>query len=639
MALIPQVTIKAFVLGVVLAAVLAGANAYLGLFAGMTVSSAIPAAVISMAVLRLFARHTVLENNIVQTTASAGSSVSAGVVFTVPALYLMGYWRTFDFWWVLALAGLGGVLGVLFSVPLRRALIIERQLPFPEGVATGEVLKAGASGSGVTYLVVSALAGGVAKLGEIGLHLWSGTAEAARYVGNTVLYFGTNVSPALLAVGVIVGLNIGIVVFSGGVLAWYVFVPIYSTFPELDPKLVEFVATEPSALDLGYEIWDKKIRYIGVGAMLIGGVWSLIDMRQSLVDAVRRARAAAASGGWANLPEVERDIPMSWVLIGVVALVVPIFFLYFNVVGSVFAALVMALIMVAGGYLFAAVSSYMAGLIGSSNNPISGMTIATLLFASLVLLLLIGPDTVRGPAAAILIGGVVCCAAAVGGDNLQDLKAGHIVGATPWKQQVMLAVGALVSAMVMAPLLNLLVEAYGIGVATPGHPNPLHAPQANLMTSVATGVFGGGLPWDMIAIGVGVGAATIALDKWLAARRVAFRVPVLAAAIGIYLPLETTAPIFIGGLVAHLIERAVRDDSAATRERAARVALLTGAGLIAGEALMGIVMAVPIVALQDRDVLAIAAAPYGGWPGLVVAAFLLYGVYRAATRPDASRET
>jgi putative OPT family oligopeptide transporter len=203
----------------------------------------------------------------------------------------------------------------------------------------------------------------------------------------------------------------------------------------------------------------------------------------------------------------------------------------------------------------------------------------------------------------------------------------------------MLAVGAVVSAMVMAPVLNLLVEAYGIGVATPEHPNPLSAPQANLMTSVANGVFGGGLPWDMVAIGGVVGAVTIALDKWLAARRIAFRVPVLAAAIGIYLPLEVTAPIFIGGVVAHLIERAVRNATAATRERATRVALLTGAGLIAGEALMGIVMAVPIVAFQDRDVLAIAAAPYGGWPGLVVAAFLLYGVYRVATRPDASRRT
>jgi putative OPT family oligopeptide transporter len=627
-----QITLKAVVLGVVLAAVLAGANAYLGLFAGMTVSSAIPAAVISMAVLRLFANHSILENNIVQTTASAGSSIAAGVVFTVPALYLMGFWDHFDFWWVLAIAGLGGVLGVLFSVPLRRALIIERKLPFPEGVATGEVLKAGGTGAGVKYLVGAALAGGTAKLGEIGLHLWSGTAEFARYAGNTVLYFGTNVSPALLAVGVIVGLNIGIVVFSGGALAWYVFVPLYSTFPGLDPQLAEFVATQPSALDLGYEIWSTKIRYIGVGAMLIGGVWSLIDMRQSLVDGVRSARAAARAGGWAGVAETERDIPMTWVLFGILALVVPIFLLYYNIVGSLFVALVMALIMIAGGFLFSAVSSYMAGLVGSSNNPISGMTIATLLFASLVLLALIGPDAARGPAAALLIGGVVCCAAAVGGDNLQDLKAGYIVGATPWKQQLMLAVGALVSAMVMAPVLNLLVDAYGIGVATAAHPNPLNAPQANLMASVAKGVFGGGLPWDMIGVGVAVGAAIIALDKWLERRRIDFRVPVLAAAIGIYLPLEVTTPILIGGIVAHLIARAVRTGDAARREHAGRLGMLTGAGLIAGEALMGIVMAVPIVVFQDRDVIAIADHPFGGWPGLVVAALILWGVYRVATR-------
>jgi putative OPT family oligopeptide transporter len=629
---IPQITVKAFALGAALAAVLAGANAYLGLFAGMTVSSAIPAAVISMAVLRLFPHHSVLENNIVQTTASAGSSIAAGVVFTVPALYLMGYWQTFDFWWVLAIAGLGGVLGVLFSVPLRRALIIERALPFPEGVATGEVLKAGGSGSGVVYLIGSAVAGGLAKLGEIGLHLWSGTAEVARYVGGTVLYFGTNVSPALVAVGVIVGLNIGIVVFSGGALAWYVFVPLYSTFPDLDSRLAEFVATQPSAVDLGYEIWNTKIRYIGVGAMLVGGIWSLIDMRQSLVDGVRSARAAAKAGGWSGVAEVERDIPMNWVLIGVIALVAPIFLLYFNVVGSVIAAFVMAVIMVAAGFLFSAVSSYMAGLVGSSNNPVSGMTIATLLFASLVLLALIGPDAVRGPAAAILIGGVVACAAAVGGDNLQDLKAGHIVGATPWKQQLMLAVGALVSAMVMSWVLNLLVRAYGIGVATPEHPNPLTAPQASLMASVANGVFGGGLPWNMIAVGAVVGVAVIALDKWLAWKRIDFRVPVLAAAIGIYLPLEVTTPILIGGIVAHLIARAVRGAGAQRKEHADRLSMLMGAGLIAGEALLGIVMAVPIVVFQNPDVIAVASEPYGGWPGLVIVAGILFGVYRIATR-------
>jgi putative OPT family oligopeptide transporter len=629
-ATLPQITIKAFILGIVLAAILAGANAYLGLFAGMTVSSAIPAAVISMAVLRLFATSNILENNIVQTTASAGSAVSAGVVFTLPALYLLGAWPSFGFIEVVTIAGLGGILGVLFSVPLRRALILERKLPFPEGQATAEVLKAGDAGSGIGALIAAALIGAGAKLCEVGLKLWSGTAESATYVGKSVVYFGTNVSPALIAVGVIVGLNIGVVVFSGGALAWYVFVPLYSGMPDLDPNIAAIVATNPAALDLGYEIWDQKIRYIGVGAMLIGGLWSLIDMRHSLLEGIRSARAAHMDGGWANQAETDRELPINWVVGGILALVVPIFLLYVGIVGSYSVAALMALMMVVAGFMFSAVSAYMSGLVGSSNNPISGMTIATLLFSALALLWLMGPEFESGAAAAILIGAVVACAAAIGGDNLQDLKAGHLVGATPWKQQVMLAVGAFVSALVMAPVLNLLVNAYGIGAPTEAHPDPLSAPQANLMASVADGVFGGGLPWDMIIIGAVIGAVIIGFDKWLEVSGKSFRVPVLAAAIGIYLPLEVTSPILIGGILAYLIERATRGDEARGK-KAGRIKMLLGAGLIAGEALIGIVMAVPIVVFQDPNVIAISNAPYGGWPGLVVVAGIGYWVYRKAT--------
>jgi putative OPT family oligopeptide transporter len=410
-----------------------------------------------------------------------------------------------------------------------------------------------------------------------------------------------------------------------------VFVPLYSGIPDLDPNIAAYVATGPSAVDLGYEIWDQKIRYIGVGAMLIGGLWSLIDMRHSLMDGIRSARAAHMDGGWGNQPETDRELPMNWVVGGILVLVFPIFILYSVIVGSYFIAGVMALMMVIAGFMFSAVSAYMSGLVGSSNNPISGMTIATLLFSSLVLLWLLGPDAGSGgAAAAILIGAVVACAAAIGGDNLQDLKAGHLVGATPWKQQVMLAVGAFVSALVMAPVLNLLVRAYGIGVATAEHPNPLSAPQANLMASVADGVFGGTLPWDMITIGVVIGAIIIALDKWLEVTGKSFRVPVLAAAIGIYLPLEVTSPILIGGILAHLIDRATRGD-AARSANAGRIKMLLGAGLIAGEALVGIIMAVPIVVFQDPNVIAIASAPYGGWPGLVVVAGIGYWVYRKAT--------
>lgn len=631
---IAQITLKAVVLGVILAVVLAGANAYLGLFAGMTVSASIPAAVISMAVLRLFRSATILENNIVQTTASAGQSVAAGVIFTMPALYLIGYWQTFDYLWVATIAGLGGVLGVLFTVPLRRALIVERKLPFPEGVATAEVLKSGSSGAGIKYLASAALAGGLAKFCEVGLRLWSGTAEAGAYLGRMVGYVGTNVSPALLAVGFIVGLNIAIVVFSGGVLAWYVFVPLFSAFPQLDPRIVEFMATQPGAVDLGYFIWNTKIRYIGVGAMLIGGVWSLIEMRGSLLDGVRSAAAAGkAEGGWRSVPETDRDLPMRGILIGSLAMVVPIYFFYHQIVTSVGVAAAMAIIMVLAGFLFSAVSSYMAGLVGSSNNPISGMTIATLLFSSLVLLAMLGPDAVNGPAAAILIGAVVCVAAAIGGDNLQDLKAGYIVGATPWKQQMMLAVGAVTSALVMAPVLNLLLQAYGLGPATPENPNSLTAPQATLMSSVALGVFGGNLPWSMIGIGILVGGATIATDKWLAHRGATFRIPVLAAAIGIYLPLELTTPIFFGGVLAYLVTRwNARNATTEQQTVNLRHGTLMAAGLITGEALLGIIMAIPIVISGERDVIAVAAEPFGGVPGLLVVALIAVGVYKACTR-------
>ncbi len=631
-----QVTVKAVILGILLAIVLAGANAYLGLFAGMTVSASIPAAVISMGVLRLFRKHTILENNIVQTTASAGEAVAAGVIFTVPALYLIGFWDHFDYWWVTAIAGLGGVLGVLFSVPVRRALILEQKLPFPEGMATAEVLKAGSKGGGVKFLAFAALGGAFAKFCETGLHLWTGTAEAAAYVGRSVWYAGTNVSPALLSVGYIVGLNIAIVVFSGSALAWYVFVPLFSGNPSLDPHIAAFVASNPAALDLGYEIWNTKIRYIGVGAMLVGGVWSLIAMRHSLLSGIRSARAASrAKGGWEGVPETERDLPMSWITIGSVLMIVPIYFLYHNIVESAGVALAMAVIMVVAGFLFAAVSSYMAGLVGSSNNPTSGMTIATLLFSALVLLAMMGPEAANGAAAAIMIGAVVCVASAMGGDNLQDLKAGHLVGATPWKQQAMLAVGAFASALVMTPILNLLLQAYGFGPATPEHPNSLTAPQATLMASVARGVFGGDLPWSMVGTGAVIGVITILFDQWLEKRGATFRVPVLAAAIGIYLPLELMTPILLGGILAHIVERwNVRNDNAGHRKVNLRNGTLVAAGLITGEALLGIIMAIPIVLSGERDVVAIADAPFGGLPGLLVVAALGVFLYKASTRRE-----
>jgi putative OPT family oligopeptide transporter len=347
------------------------------------------------------------------------------------------------------------------------------------------------------------------------------------------------------------------------------------------------------------------------------------------------------------IAHTERDLPMKGVLIGIVLFALPLLVLYQSIVGSFAVSVPMTIIMIVAGFLFCSVSGYMAGLVGTSNNPVSGITIGTILFSSGVLLLLMGRGSEIGPVAAIMIGAVVCCAACIAGDNLQDLKCGHIVGATPWRQQVMLAIGAFASAIVLAPVLNLLASAYGIGVPTDAHPDPLLAPQATLMASVARGLFGGSLPWPTIGVGAAIGAAIIVVDETLKAKRAGFRMPVLAAAVGIYLPLELSTPIFLGGLLAWFCERALKANGRVTSpeetERLGRKGMLFAAGVITGEALMGIVIAIPIVLSGRADVLALPASlriggsAIGEWIGLGVLALLAYWLYRTATSVAGAR--
>ncbi len=646
---VPQLTVRAIVLAIVLAVILSAANAYLGLFAGLTIATAIPAAVVSMGVLRLLGGGSILENNIVQTGASAGSSIAAGVIFTIPALVILGYWQDFKYLWVLAIAGLGGLLGVLFSVPLRRSMIVEEPLPFPEGKAAAEVLKAGENpGPGLKILAFSAALGGFIKAAAAsGMRLIPDTAAGAGFFGKYLGYLGTNLSPALLGVGYIVGLNIGIVVVSGSILSWHIAIPIYHAFfLDSDPALAQSIVGA-SAADIAGTIWSAKIRYLGVGAMLIGGVWTLFSLRKSLLSGVKSGIAAARKGSGEAVAETERDLPMKWMLIALVVFVLPLLGLYQAIVGMWHVSIPMTIIMIVAGFLFVSVSAYLAGLVGSSNNPVSGITIATILFASAVLMVLLGEAGKQavgvggaplGAVAAIMIGAVVCCAAAVGGDNLQDLKAGYIVGATPWKQQLMLGIGAFSCALIMAPVLSLLAQAYGIGAPTPEHPNALSAPQATLMASVAKGMFGGELPWTIIGIGAAVGAAIIALDEWLKAKASSFRVPVLAAAIGIYLPLELMVPIFLGGFIAYLVEKRhgmVGTHDEAARDRLHRPGTLFAAGLITGEALMGILIAVPIVASGRADVIALPQAlQQGQWVGLAVLAVVGWLLYRTGAKAN-----
>ena len=626
----PQLTVKAIVTGVILSIVLSAANAYIGLFAGLTVSASIPAAVMSMAVLSMFKRSSILEHNIVQTAASAGESLAAGVIFTLPALLMLNYWNVFDYWWVSVIALVGGLLGVLYTIPLRHSLIVSENLAFPEGQATAQVLKAGQERGGeVRFLLLGAGLGAIAKFSETGLKVWESIAQwATRVGGDSIAYVGSNLSPALVGVGYIVGINIACLVLLGGLFSWNVALPVFGAFYlENYPELAASVADLPAA-DAAFAIWSAQIRYLGVGAMIIGGLWALLSLRGSLVDAFRRGFGKTPTA--VAVAETDRDTPMRIVLIGVGCMALLMWAIYYNVVGSAGISLAMMLLMVTTGFLFSAVAAYMAGLVGSSNNPVSGVTIATILFSSLLMLWLVGKGDATAPAAVILIGAVVCCAAAIGGDNMQDLKAGRMVGSTPYKQQIMQVVGVVSATFVLAPILNWLLEAYGIGARTAENPDALLAPQATLMASVAQGILGTDqdLPWGMIYTGMGVGALIIVCDEVLRVRKAAFRMPVLAVAVGIYLPVDLAVPIFIGGLVSYIAKRARGGEGA-------RPGSLYAAGLITGEALMGILIAVLIVLFEDPAPLALGISA-GVWPGILALAVIVALLYRAGARNKAN---
>lgn len=629
---LPETTVKAFILGITLSVVLSGANAYLGLFAGMTVSASIPAAVISMALLKMFRESNILENNIVQTAASAGESLAAGVIFTFPALVIMGYWDGFNYLETALIALCGGVLGVMFTIPLRKALIIDMKLKFPEGVATSEVLKTGQTGGkGIKYLAIGGIIGAVAKLFDSGFKLWEGLFAKATLAGqNTFMFFGLNLSPALLAVGYIVGFRIAFLIFLGGMISWWVAIPIYVG--------VNGAPAGVDSIDLGYSIWSSQIRFLGVGAMVVGGLWALIGLRKTLGVALKAGLDSFKGGqSFKETPRAERDTPMKWVIIGIGAMIVPIFIIYLREIQNVPITMLMSLIMVVAGFLFASVAGYMAGLVGSSNNPISGVTIATILTSALILLALMGSGAEGGPVAAILIGSVVACAAAIAGDNMQDLKAGHILGATPFRLQIMQLVGVVAAAFTLPWVLNLLYTAYGFGPTTPENPDSLTAPQATLMASVADGVFGGGLPWTMVYIGAGIGILIIILDQIQAARGSDFRFPVLAVAVGLYLPFELDSTIMLGGIIALLVGRyqsanPLKEGFKIAIQRSNRSGLLFASGLITGEALLGILIALPIAIYESTDILALTDESFGSLPGLIIMLVICYLLYRIAVK-------
>jgi len=570
---IPETTGLSIGLGIVLAIVLGAANVYLGLYIGMTVSASIPAAVVSMAILRgVFRRGTILENNIVQTIASTGESLAAGAIFTLPALVLIGIWKNFEYWPTTIIVMMGGLLGVIFMVPLRRSMIVERtDLTYPEGVACSEVLVAGqAGGSGLKTIAMGLGIGAGFKFLVEGLGLIKGTVQGAFASGSSVFYFGSGMSVALVAVGYIVKLSVATQVFLGGVIGRVVALPLLGGY---DGTI--------SPLETADHLGHTSIRYLGVGAMLVGGIFSIWSVRKGILGGLAGLKGVTAQTGQ-KLGRTEQDMPLVALLFMFLFATLGTMGIYQFLIGSFGAALVATVMMITTSFLFVAVATYIVGLVGSSNSPVSGMTICALLMTA-GMMLAMGIEGNSGILATLGVAGVVCCAACTAGDIAQDLKTGQLVGATPYRQQWTEFIGVIIPSFIFAPVMMLLHNSYGIG-------DKLIAPQAGLFASLIDGFFGDKtLPWNLIGAGAAIGVALIVLDSILEKKKSSFRTHIMPVAVGIYLPLSLSVPIFLGGLIQYAASRSRKDSNDASDP-----GVLYGSGLIAGEALMGIALAIPL---------------------------------------------
>lgn len=611
-----EFTFLAIGVGLMVAVIMTAANVYLGLYAGMTVSASIPAAVIAMGIFRgVLKRQSILESNLVQTIASAGESIAGGIIFTVPALVIVGAWQDFKFWPTSLIAIAGGLLGVAFMVPLRRALIVEEEgLTYPEGVACATVLESGSSdsGKGVLMILKGLAVGGVVKFLSGGLALLHGSVEFATRAKNSVFFVGTDVSPALLAVGYIVRLQIAMLVFIGGAIGWFFAIPMYGVPAEM---------SEQSSLDTAWALWSTQIRYMGVGAMVVGGISSILSVRAGIVSGLRRLVATYQGKGGHETTRTERDIPLAGLVSILGVAVALVFGIYLSLVGSLPVSVLTTVLMVILAFVFVAVSSYIVGLVGTSNNPVSGMTISALL-ATAALFLALGYTGDSAILATLGVAAVVCCAATTAGDCSQDLKTGVLVGATPKYQQLGQVIGVLVPAFVIAPVLTLLHSSYGIGTG-------LKAPQATLFASLTQALFGeGSLPYRMIAIGAVIGIVVLIADNGLKRANSAYRLHLMPLAVGIYLPITLAVPILLGGIVRYFVERNRQAESESSDSDSG---VLVSSGFIAGESIMGIVIALFIFMKIDlkTDVLSGGVSTALSLAVLAAVAFYVYRVGRS----------
>ena len=603
-----EFTLKALLIGLVMCVVLGAANAYLGLKAGMTIAATYPAAVIGMAVLKLM-RGNILEENFARTVGSIGESVAAGAIFTLPAFLIAGVWQEFwstqHYFEATAIMLVGGIVGILFVTILRRVMVEDKDLPFPESVAAAEIHKAGqAGGSGAKYLFYAMGMGALIQSLK-SLKLFAASWEhfipfagrkmvfangASVESGGGALLSTPGVSPAYMGVGYIIGPQLASLNFTGGLLAWGLFVPLLLYFlgPELSASLQAAgadVTSDETWIGMANQVWRSIVRPVAIGGMLMSAGFTLFRMRKSLGSGIKRAISdvkKAAAGSHAGEIRTERDIPFKWVFIGLVVATVATFVIYQYFSGDTVAAIVATLVMVVAGFFFAAVSGNLVGLIGSSNNPISGLTISTLIIAALLMVAL-GVSGLPGVAAVLGVAAVICVAAAVAGEMLQDLKVGHILGGTPWKMQTGDMFGVvLASAVMFFPLLILHqgdINMGGTGLGGKQYP----APQASLMAILAQGIVGGDMAWPLIIVGMLMAFGLIL---------VRVKSPMLVC-VGMYLPLETSFAIFVGGLIKGILDKvaARRKLNDAQKARYENNGVLLASGLIAGEALVGLVFA------------------------------------------------
>lgn len=613
-----ELTFRGMFLGALITVVFTASNVYLGLKVGLTFASSIPAAVISMAILKFFKGSNILENNMVQTQASSAGTLSS-VIFVIPAMLMMGYWQGFPFWQTLLICISGGILGVIFTIPLRNSMVVKSDLPYPEGVAAAEILKAGndeSAGSGVKEIATGGIIAAVVGFATNGLRLIADGASLWFKGGNAVFQVPMGFSLALLGAGYLVGMVGGIAILIGIFFAWGIAVPYFTSAAP--------IAADADMIGHALTIWKTKVRFIGVGTIGIAAIWTLLVLMKPMAQGMAQSFRALKDPNLKNTDRTAQDLSPKAMIYTTLISVVLIILAVYSFLQPVGIEASTALILIAVctllafviGFFVAAACGYMAGLVGSSSSPISGIGIISVVTTSLVLMMIGNAtgllDTAEGQkfltALTLFTGSIVICIAAISNDNLQDLKTGYLVEATPWRQQFALIIGVIVGALVIAPVLEILYHAYGFTGAMPREgmdaSQVLSAPQATLMMTIANGIFSHNLEWTYIFTGIGLGLVLIIIDSVLKkSSGNKFALPALAVGMGIYLPPSINAPIVIGAVLAWLINRHIENyakqankDVTELKKKAERYGTLFAAGLIVGESLIGVIMAFIIAA-------------------------------------------